>query len=65
MAGQGSASGRVAWQSRTEGRMWSFTVVVRNPLGQNVSQVPFVQWNDPIEALAPGRADEAFAVGVL
>ena len=58
------AAPRVVWQSWTPRGMWSFGVVVRHPLGQNVAQLPFVKGNDPVEALAACGADEPFAVHV-
>jgi hypothetical protein len=44
--------------------MWSFAVVVGNPFAQDLAQVPFVQRNHPIEALAPDGADKAFAISI-
>jgi hypothetical protein len=55
------AAPRVVWQSWTTCGMWPLSVVVRQPLGQHVAQVPFVQRNDPVEALASRGADEPFA----
>jgi len=58
------AAPRVVWQPWTPRGMWPFGVVVRHPLDESVAQVPFVQGNDPVEALAPCSADEPFAVRV-
>ena len=44
--------------------MWSFTVVVGNPLRKNGPKMPFVERNHPIETLAPCRPDEACTVRV-
>jgi hypothetical protein len=61
MSGQGGATPGIGWQPWTERGMGPFGVVVRHPLGQHVAQVPFVQGNDPIEALAPCGANEPLA----
>ena len=38
----------VVWQPWAERGMWPFGVVVRDPLGQDATQVPFVQRDHPI-----------------
>ena len=38
--------------------MWSFTVVMGNPLRQHRPHMAFVERNHPIETLAPGRPNE-------
>ena len=64
MSGQCGVVRRVIWKSRTQRGMWSFTVVMRNPLHKNRPQMPFVERNHPIETLAPCRSDEAFTMRV-
>ena len=36
----------------------------RGDLGENLAHVPFVQRNDPFDALAPRGADQPFAIRV-
>ena len=55
---------RFVWQSRTQGGMWPFTVVVGNPLRQHPPEMPLVERNHPIETLAPSGPNESFAVRV-
>ena len=50
--------------SRSERGMRSFSVVVRDPLGQHLPEMPLVKRNHPIERLAPGGSNEPFAVCV-
>ena len=64
MAGQRGAAARFVRQSRTQSRMWSFTVVVANPLRQDPPQMPLVERNHPVETLAPSGANHAFAMRV-
>ena len=64
MSGQNRLVGWVVWKARAQRGMWSFTVVMRNPLHKNRPQMPFVEWNHPIETLAPCRSDEAFTMRV-
>ena len=42
----------------------SFAVVMGHPLRKNRRKMPFVERNDPIEALAPCRPAEAFTIRV-
>src|SRR5208283_1540607 len=41
--------------------MWSASIVVRPPRPQNLPQMPFAQWDDPIQTLAPQCPDEPLA----
>ena len=50
--------------SRSERGMRSFSVVVSDPLGQHLPEMPLVKRNHPIEGLAPGGSNEPFAVCV-
>ena len=64
MSGQCGVVRRVIWKSRTQRGMWSFTVVMRNPLRKNRPQMAFVERNHPIETLAPCGSDEALTMRV-
>jgi hypothetical protein len=44
--------------------MWAFTVVVGDPLRQDPLQMPLVEWDHPIETLAPSSPNESLAVPV-
>jgi hypothetical protein len=44
--------------------MRSFTVVMGEPLCQHPPEMPLVEWDHPVETLAPGCPYEAFAVRV-
>jgi hypothetical protein len=59
MSGQNRLACWVVRNARAQGGMWSFTVVMGNPLGKNRPKMPLVQRNHPIETLAPCRPDEA------
>jgi hypothetical protein len=58
-----STSGFVR-NSRSQCRMRSFTVVMRNPLCEDSPEMLLIEGNPPIEALVPGSPNEAFAVCV-
>jgi hypothetical protein len=62
MARLGRLTSGLGWNSRSKRGMRTFSVVVSDPLGQHLPKMRLVQRDHPIEALAPGRADEAFAV---
>jgi hypothetical protein len=51
-------------KSGAERGMRSFTVVVGHPLRQDSPEMLLGERNHPIETLAPGRPNEAFAVSV-
>jgi len=46
---------------RSETRVRTSAIVVRYPFSKNLSQVSFDPRNDPVEALAPNRANHPFA----
>lgn len=50
---------RAIRNARSEARVWPSSVVVRDPLPQDVSEVTFVQRDHPIQTLAPDRTDQA------
>ena len=64
MSGQCRLLRRVIGKSRTQRGMWSFTVVMRNPLRKNRPQMPLVERHHPIETLAPCCSDEALTMRV-
>jgi hypothetical protein len=64
MSGQNRLVGWVVRKARAQRGMWSFTVVMGNPLRKNRPQMPFVERNYPIETLAPCGPDEAFTMRV-
>ena len=64
VAGQRRRTRRFVRQSRTQGGMWSFTVVVGHPLRQDPPQMPLVERNHPVETFAPSGPDESLAVPV-
>jgi hypothetical protein len=64
VTGQHRAVGRLVRYARTQGGMRAFTVVVRNPLRQDPTQMALVEWNHPIETLASSRPNESLAVRV-
>jgi hypothetical protein len=47
-----------AW---TEAGVWSTMVVVKHPFLQDGPEMPFIQQDQPIQALATDRADQALA----
>jgi hypothetical protein len=49
-------------QAKTHVR--SGTVVVPDPFKDERAEMLLAEWDDPVQALAPQRADEAFAKGV-
>ena len=49
------------WDTRAQGRVGPASVVVGPPRCQDFPQVPFAQWNDPIEALPPQGSDQPLA----
>src|SRR5882672_1938033 len=52
---------RQAWTQR---HVWATAVVVDSPQFQNRTQMIFGQGYQPVEAIAPDRADQALADGV-
>ena len=55
------ATGRRVGNARTEAGVWSTPIVVNDPLSQDTSKVPFIQHDQPIQAVSPDRADQPFA----
>jgi hypothetical protein len=53
------------WRPWTASGVGPLCVVVRDPLGEHAAQVPFAQRNDPVEACAPGGADDPLAALIL
>jgi hypothetical protein len=64
VTGQRRVSHRVVRQPRTEGGMWPPAVVVGDPLGQRLAQVPFVQWNRSNRGTPAGGTDQALALRI-
>jgi len=51
-------------RTRPQGRVWSATNVVGNEFTKDASQMPLVQWNQVVQALAPNRANRALAISI-
>jgi hypothetical protein len=49
---------------RSEGGMWTSTIVMGNELFQNEAKVPFVYWHEVVQALPANCPYQAFAVGI-
>ena len=64
MSGRCRVPYRFVRHSGAQRGMRSFTVVAGHPLCQGLSEMPLVERNHPIETLAPGRPNEAFAMRV-
>jgi len=47
--------------ARSQARMWTPAIVMRDPLSENLSKVTLVQRNHPIQALPPNRANHPLA----
>ena len=45
----------------TEAGVWSTLIIVNHPLPQDEPKMPFIQHDQPIQALSPDRADQPLA----
>ena len=61
MAAQTPARCRAIRNARSQARVRTPAIVVRDPLPKDSAEVPLVERNQPVQTLAPNRANHPFA----
>ena len=44
--------------------MWTTAIVMADPFAKEPTEMPLRKWNQEVQALAPYRANESFAMGI-